>query len=225
MKKIILTALKTIWAIIGIVAFYLLCAYLIPFIEIPAKSVSEPKNIDAYILTNGVHTDLVVPVKTPEIDWSQQIPFENTLSKRTDFKYLAIGWGDKGFYLDTPTWADLKFSTAFIAAFWLGESAVHATFYEQMKVGEDCKKIMLTPSQYKAMIQYIDASFDKDTQGKYILIKTNAVYGKDDAFYEAKGSYSFLHTCNTWANNGLKVAGQKAAIWTPSDTGIFEHYP
>lgn len=102
MKKIILTALKTIWAIIGIVAFYLLCAYLIPFIEISAKSVSEPKTIDAYILTNGVHTDLVVPVKTPEIDWSQQIPFENTLSKRTDFKYLAIGWGDKGFYLDTP---------------------------------------------------------------------------------------------------------------------------
>ncbi|HPZ26128.1 MAG TPA: DUF2459 domain-containing protein [Kaistella sp.] len=44
----------------------------------------------------------MVPVKTPEIDWSQQIPFENTLSKRTDFKYLAIGWGDKGFYLDTP---------------------------------------------------------------------------------------------------------------------------
>ncbi|HOB24230.1 MAG TPA: DUF2459 domain-containing protein, partial [Kaistella sp.] len=61
----------------------------------------------------------MVPVKTPEIDWSQQIPFKTTLSKRTDFKYLAIGWGDKGFYLDTPTWADLKFSTAFKAAFWL----------------------------------------------------------------------------------------------------------
>ncbi|HOB24229.1 MAG TPA: hypothetical protein PKV58_09400 [Kaistella sp.] len=43
MKKIILTALKTIWAIIGIVAFYLLCAYLIPFIEIPANLFLNPK--------------------------------------------------------------------------------------------------------------------------------------------------------------------------------------
>ena len=224
MKKIILTALKTIWAIIGIVAFYLLCAYLIPFIEIPAKSVSEPKNIDAYILTNGVHTDLVVPVKTPEIDWSQQIPFENTLSKRTDFKYLAIGWGDKGFYLDTPTWADLKFSTAFKAAFWLSESAMHCTYYEKMTVGKDCVRLNLTHQQYLDFIKFINDKFDRAQNGKPILIKTDAVYGKNDAFYDAKGSYSFLDTCNTWSNNGLKAAGQKAALWTPNDFGIFQHY-
>ncbi len=46
----------------------------------------------------------------------------------------------------------------------------------------------------------------------------------DDAFYEAKGSYSFMKTCNTWANSALKSAGQKAALWTPSDKGIFRHY-
>ena len=224
MKKMILTALKTIWAIIGIVAFYLFCAYLIPFIQIPAKPVSEPKNIDAYILTNGVHTDLVVPVKTPEIDWSQQIPFENTLSKRTDFKYLAIGWGDKGFYLDTPTWADLKFSTAFKAAFWLSESAMHCTYYEKMTVGKDCVRLNLTRQQYLDLIKFINDKFDRGQNGKPILIKTDAVYGKNDAFYDAKGSFSFLDTCNTWSNNGLKAAGQKAALWTPSDFGIFQHY-
>ena len=26
------------------------------------------------------------------------------------------------------------------------------------------------------------------------------------------------------ANNGLKAMGQKAALWTPSDFGIFQHY-
>lgn len=224
MKKTILVILKTIWAIIAIVAVYVLCAFLIPFIEVPAKQVSEPKKIDAYILTNGVHTDLVVPVKTAEIDWSQQIPFENTLSKRTDFKYLSIGWGDKGFYLDTPTWADLKFSTAFKAAFWLSESAMHCTFYDKMTEGKDCVKIELTQNQYLDLIKFINDKFDRDEKGKPILIKTDAVYGKNDAFYDAKGSYSFLDTCNTWANEGLKTAGQKAALWTPSDVGIFQHY-
>ncbi len=224
MKKITSILLKTISFIIGIVAVYLLFGFLIPYIEIPEKEVTQTKNIEAYILTNGVHTDLVVPVKSTEIDWSKEILFENTLSKRTDFKFLAIGWGDKGFYLDTPTWADLKFSTAFKAAFWLSESAMHCTFYDKMTENEDCKKLTLTHEQYLDLIKFIQDKFDRDQNGKPILIKTDAVYGKNDAFYDAKGSYSFLNTCNTWTNDGLKISGQKAALWTPSDRGIFQHY-
>lgn len=224
MKKFFLVILKTIWVMIGLVAFYLLCGFLIPYIKIPEKPVSQPENVVVYILTNGVHTDLVVPVKSPEIDWSKEILFENTFSKRTDFKYLSIGWGDKGFYLDTPTWAELKVSTAVKAAFWMSESAMHCTFYDTMTEGEDCKKLTLTREQYLDLIRFIRGKFDRDENGKPILIKTDAVYGKNDAFYDAKGSYSFLDTCNTWTNNGLKAAGQKAALWTPSDRGIFQHY-
>ncbi len=224
MKKTVLILLKTIGAIIGLVAIYVVFALLIPYIEIPKKTVTEPENIDIYLLTNGVHSDLVVPVKSAEFDWSKEIPFENTLSKRTDFKYLSIGWGDKGFYLDTPTWTELKVSTALKAAFWLGESAMHCTFYDEIKVGKDCKKITLTKPQYQELIAFIREKFDRDQNGKPILIKTDAVYGKDDAFYEAKGSYNFTETCNTWTNDGLKVAGQKAALWTATDRGIFQHY-
>lgn len=224
MKKTVLVILKTIWAIIGVIAVYVLCGFLIPYIEIAKKPVSEPQNITVYILTNGVHTDLVVPIKSAEIDWSKEIPFDNTLSKRTDFNYLSIGWGDKGFYLDTPTWAELKFSTAFKAAFWLGESAMHCTFYAKMTEGKDCKKLTLTHQQYLDLIHFIRNKFDRDQNGKPILIKTDAVYGKNDAFYDAKGSYNFLETCNTWTNSGLKAAGQKAALWSPTDRGIFQHY-
>lgn len=45
-----------------------------------------------------------------------------------------------------------------------------------------------------------------------IFIPTDAVYGINDAFYDAKGKYSFFETCNTWANDGLKEAGQKARL-------------
>ena len=37
-------------------------------------------NVEAYILTNGVHTDLVFPVKSKEIDWSQKFPYEDRKS-------------------------------------------------------------------------------------------------------------------------------------------------
>ena len=223
MKAFFILSLKTIGCIIGIVVVYLICGFLIPMIKVSEEKTSEPKTIDIYILTNGVHTDIVMPVKSAEYDWSKLIPFEDTRSKK-EYQYLSIGWGDKGFYLDTPTWADLKFSTAFNAAFWLGESALHCTFYDKMTLGKDCKKMTITKTQYQNLIKYISESFDYDENGKVMLIKTDAVYGNNDAFYDAKGSYSFLNTCNSWANKGLKVAGQKAALWTPTDTGIFQHY-
>ena len=224
MKKSVKIFLKILLSLLGVVIFYLLCVVLLPYIEISAKETAAPKNREIYILTNGVHTDLVFPIKSKEIDWSKKMPYENTLAKDSTMQYIALGWGDKGFYLDTPTWAELKFSTAFKAAFWLGESAVHATFYREMKEGEDCKKINLTTEQYQELIKYVDDTFDKDAFGNYIFVKTNAVYGKNDAFYEAKGSYNFLFTCNTWTNDGLKVAGQKAAFWTATEKGIFQHY-
>lgn len=224
MKKIIFTVLKVLGTFVGLILIYIICGLLLPFIKISPQKVGEPKTITAYILTNGVHTDLVLPIKSEEIDWSQEISFENTKSKRTDYNYLSVGWGDKGFYLETPTWADLKVSTALKAAFWMSESAMHCTFYEKMTEGADCKKIMLTKTQYLSLISFIQNKFDRDQNGKPILIKTDAVYDTNDAFYDAKGSYSFLYTCNTWANDGLKAAGQEAAFWTPTDFGIFQHY-
>jgi len=223
-KKMVILLLKILGIVLGAVILYVVVGFLLPFIEVSAKDDGQRKEIPVYIYTNGVHTDIVMPVKNDLQDWSQKLPFNNIRSKETDYNYIGIGWGDKGFYLDTPTWADLKFSTAFKAAFWMSESAMHCTYYREMKEGEDCKKIMISRNQYQKLIQFVEGKFDQDQNGKFILIPTNAVYGDNDAFYDARGTYSFLYTCNTWANDALKAAEQKAAFWTPSDYGIFLHY-
>nr|WP_126653958.1 TIGR02117 family protein [Chryseobacterium aureum] len=223
-KTVLMYLLKLIGIILGIVIIYVILGLLIPYIPVSAKDDGQKKEIPIYIYTNGVHTDIVMPVKNDLQDWSQKIPFTNTKSKNTDYRYIGIGWGDKGFYLDTPTWADLKFSTAVKAAFWLSDSAMHCTYYNTMKEGDDCKMIMISRNQYQNLVKYVEDKFDRDQNGNFILIPTNAVYGDNDAFYDAKGTYSFLYTCNTWSNNALKAAGQKAALWTPSDFGIFQHY-
>lgn len=216
--------LKVVGIILGIVVIYVILGLLIPYIPVSAKDDGQKKEIPIYIYTNGVHTDIVMPVKNDLQDWSLKIPFANTKSKKTDYRYIGIGWGDKGFYLDTPTWADLKFSTAVKAAFWLSDSAMHCTYYNTMKEGDDCKMIMISRNQYENLVKFVEDKFDRDQNGNFMLIPTNAVYSDNDAFYDAKGTYSFLYTCNTWSNNALKAAGQKAALWTPSDFGIFQHY-
>lgn len=226
MKKIINIGVKIVATLLGAIIIYILAGLLLPLIPVNEKPTTEPKNIEIFLLTNGIHTDIVMPIKNEIVDWSKDIPFDNIRSKSNDFNYLAIGWGDKGFYLDTPTWADLKASTAIKAAFWLGESAMHCTYYKEINqnTGEDYRKIMITEQQYRDLVQYIKNGFDRDKNGNFILIPTDAVYGDNDAFYEAKESYNFTKTCNTWVNTALKIAGQKAAVWTATDKGIFRHY-
>lgn len=223
MKKIFKVLLKGILGLLAFIMLYLFSAYCLSRITID-KEANTKEEVTIYILTNGVHTDLVVPVTNEIYDWSQKVKFENTRAKNKAYKYLAMGWGDKGFYLETPEWKDLKASVAFKAAFALSTTAIHATYYETMRVGENCREIQISKEQYQRLVDYITDSFQKDKDGGFIHIVTNAVYGMNDAFYEATGSYSMLHTCNSWANNGLKASGQKCCFWTAFDTGIFEKY-
>ena len=222
-KKLLKVIMYTVLSLIGFVAVYLIAAFTIPAISVPAEAGSN-KNITIYILTNGVHTDIVVPLKTADKDWSREISFNNVIRPDTNAKLVAFGWGDKGFYLNTPTWAQLKFSIAFKAAFGLSSSAIHATFYNSLREGSTCKKIDISREQYVRLIKYIESSLQTGANGNAINIKTTANYDDYDAFYEAKRRYNLFYTCNTWANNALKACGQKACIWTPRDKPIFDKY-
>ncbi|HSF44645.1 MAG TPA: TIGR02117 family protein [Chitinophagaceae bacterium] len=207
-----------------LVLIYILLAYLLA--RIPVDGDSEQGNdITVYLLTNGVHTDIVVPAKTSLQDWTTEVKYADTRSNDTSNQFLAMGWGDKGFYLETPTWADLKASVAFKAATGLSTTAIHATFHKELRPGDSCRKINITADQYRKLIGYIKNSFKTDRSGHFMNIKTNANYGDTDAFYEAKGSYSMFHTCNSWVNNALKASGLKSCVWTPFDTGLFLLYP
>lgn len=223
MKKLFKFFFKTISVILGLLLIYVLAALILPLIPVNKVDQKENDYITGFILTNGMHTDIIVPVESDVINWSEMIPFTDIKSKQP-MKYIAFGWGDKGFYLDTPEWKDLKFSTAFKAAFWLGDSAMHTTFYDNLFESEDCKKFYMSKEEYQKMVNYIKNSFEYDANGKVQLIPTDMVYGNNDAFYEAKGTYNIFFTCNTWASDALKEAHKTAPLWTATQQGIFYHY-
>lgn len=222
-RKLLKVTGYTVGGIVGVAALYLGTAVVLSSIPVAKKDPHAPADVTVFLHTNGVHTDLVLPIKTAQIDWSRQLPFANIPSQDSTMRYIAFGWGDKGFYLDTPTWADLKFSTAFVAAFWLGSSAMHTTYYHKMAPGPETIPLHLSHTEYARLIAYIQRSFALDSAGRVQHIKGHS-YGQDDAFYEAHRVYSFAYTCNTWTNNGLKASGQRACLWTPSDKGIFRIY-
>lgn len=220
--------IKKIFKYIGIFLLtliaYGLLVTLMSYVPVNANQFAiDEQKVDIFILSNGVHTDIVVPAKNEFCDWTKDVKFEHTKSKDSTAKYLAIGWGDRGFYLETPTWADLKVSTALKATTGLSSSALHTTFYKTMKEDAYCKKIRISTVEYENLVKFIKDSFETKSD-EIIKIETDMVYGKNDIFYEAKGSYSLFYTCNSWANQALKSANQKAALHTLTDTGIFRHY-
>jgi len=223
LRRILRILLKFLLGILAFFVLYIIVALVLPRFSVNSEDKNPKEDVAIYIKSNGVHTDIVVPIKTEYKDWSEKLKFVHIPSKDSTMQFIGIGWGDKGFYLNTPEWSDLKFSTAFNAAFYLGTSAMHATFYKQIKENENCIKINISKEEYANLIKYIEDSFQLDADGNPILI-TATTYGQNDSFYEANRKYSLFYTCNTWANNALKSADQKAAVWTPTDTGIFRHY-
>lgn len=210
-------------AFIALIGLYFLIAFCCSRITINTNP-SNAKEIAIYIMTNGVHTDIIVPAVSAEMNWTKEISYRNTLEADSNYKYLAIGWGDKKFYLETPEFSDLKLSNGLRAISGLSTSAMHTTYYKNIREDASCKKIIISKVQYRQLIDYILNSFKKDEARHLINVKSNIHYDIGDAFYEAEGSYSIFKTCNTWANAALKACGQRSCLWTIFDTGIFLKY-
>lgn len=224
MKKVFKVLVYIFVALIIVSFIYWLSERVLSRMSAHRETSALPKEITVYIMSNGVHTDLVFPVKNNQIDWADLFPLSNNKGKDTTYSYLGIGWGDKGFYLNTPEWKDLKVSTALVAATGIGETALHVTYHKAVVESELCYKYMVDTAQYQALIDFVKSSLEYDAQDMPIVINTNAQYSDSDAFYEAKGSYSMFYSCNTWTNEALKKANMPAGVWATLDKGILSHY-
>ncbi|MBE8722781.1 TIGR02117 family protein [Sphingobacterium pedocola] len=222
--KILLVLTYVVAGLLFVIFIYFGAEFILSRIPAVKKKVSTSKDVTIYLLSNDVHTDLVFPVQNDLMNWSSIFPFDKTRGKDTAQQWVSIGWGDKGFYLKTPEWKDLKVSTALIAVSGLGETALHVTYYKDMTESSLCYKIAIDSNQYKLLVNYVLASLDSDSENNAVYIETTAQYNQDDAFYEAKGAYNLLFSCNTWTNNALKRAGLPSGVWTVFDKGILRHY-
>jgi uncharacterized protein (TIGR02117 family) len=224
LKKAIKGIFLTIASLLSCICLYLAFALVLTIIPVN-NSFQETKNgITIFVQSNGVHTDLILPVKNNIHDWSPKIDPEDFEINEKRFKYISFGWGDKGFYLNTPTWADLKFSTAFNALFLGGSSCMHVGYVtEKPSLDKRTHEINISENQYKALVKFIEDSFQKDKNGQYAIIPGHHYSGTNDNFYEGIGSYSFYKTCNVWTNCGLKEAGIKTAAWAPFDESVLYH--
>jgi uncharacterized protein (TIGR02117 family) len=223
-KRILILCLKSLLLIIAFLALYMIAAFTLPHISVNTEFVNKEDSVKIFVRSNGVHTDILVPATNQFKDWTRTFQKGNFDVKDSIHNYLGFGWGDKGFYLDTPTWDDLTFSTAFKATFGLSSTAMHVRYFKTPKVKkEKCVQLFISEDQYKKLIQLIEASFKK--QNEEFQKIDHPGYGEEDRFYEAIGTYSAFKTCNVWTNNCLKEIGIKVALWSPFSAGLISSLP
>jgi uncharacterized protein (TIGR02117 family) len=225
MKKLLLI-LKYSASLVGliVVSFFLLCVFL-ALIPVEKEKTEEPKLVTIYFMQSGVHTDIIVPVHHKIQNWDALFPYENNKVYDTTFHWIGIGMGDKRFFLTTPSFSDLTLSTAFRGAFGLSGAAIHAYYHYEIPSDRPTIKLRITEKQYKRLCTYIKRTV-KFKHNKPVLLHSN-VKGTTfdyDRYYDAKGAYSVLNTCNSWVNEGLKSAGQRGCYWTAFAGGIFYQY-
>jgi uncharacterized protein (TIGR02117 family) len=179
-----------------------------------------------YVSGGTMHTNLVVPVQTPTFDWNKHLDLQAIGGNGSEkYQYLQFGWGDRIFYMETPSWERMNISSALRALLLQNPSAMFVKGHTAVPhyPGEELKCIKLSHADYLALMNFIDASFQTNPQGHKLRLGN----GQDGAsgFYAANGKYSLLKTCNSWTADGLRAANVNTPLWGGLAPAIMRHLP
>ncbi|CAN7284353.1 TIGR02117 family protein [Pararhizobium sp. LjRoot235] len=165
------------------------------------------------VLSNPIHTDIAIRI---DVETLARFPFlaESGMPvTHSNARWLVFGWGGRAFYIETPTWADLK-PVPLIKGLTLDRSVIHADVAgEIIEPSDRVRSFEITPEEYQRLLAYIEASF-KAEDGRITAIP-DAAYGPTDGFFEANGWFSAAVGCNTWTAGALREAGIRTGWWNP----------
>jgi uncharacterized protein (TIGR02117 family) len=205
-------------AVLALPAIYIVAAVTGALLPRNAAWQEPDRGVEIFVRTNGVHSDLVLPADAAGVDWYSRIPPEHAADPAAAQGWVALSWGQREFYLETETWADLDFGTA-VRAMLGGEALMHVGHLWKPHASDVVRPLRIDPEGYRRMAAAIDATFQLDDTGNAIPL-LGAGYGEHDLFYEAKGVYHAFHTSNQWTSNMLASGGVRIGVWTPFEQGV-----
>jgi uncharacterized membrane protein YuzA (DUF378 family) len=142
--------------LLGLAALYLAVAVVSALLPLGGRvqqtAASDPP---AHVCATLTHTDIVLPARDGLIDWTAVFPDGVPVGFVPNL-HVAFGWGDLTFYRETPSWADLRFSTAMAALFGGGPSALHVAYVLDPAGVPGC--VRLVRLQIEVAVQIVDGA-------------------------------------------------------------------
>lgn len=204
----------TLLPILLAILLYLLLALTLSFLPINCSQKACEEEATFYLSGSRIHVNFIFPAE------SLDSAFSELINSKEKPQYLGFGWGDKDFYLDNPHWEDVTFGEGLQALFNSRASILQVTHYRGRPRAGEWVEMKVCAHQYRKLQQYVASFLQKDALGNLTRYPSPA-YGSRTQFYAAGGQYSFINTCNTWVNTGLKRAGICTSVWSPLPQGVF----
>lgn len=165
------------------------------------------------LLSNPIHTDIAIPI---DDRIRARFSFLDAAGLPTDHleaRWLVFGWGGRAFYLETPTWSELK-PLPVLKALTVDRSVMHVQIAGEISpLHPAVTRFDIDEAGFDRLLDFITDSFVQDAGGA--LLMSGAGYGPNDRFFEAKGYFNALLGCNTWTARALREAGLQTGLWNP----------
>lgn len=204
---------------------YALAAYVLSRIPLNGDFVQPDDGVEIAVISNGVHIDLALPLRNGHYDWMEHFREDDVRNFQPDAQLAIFGWGERTFYLETPTWGEVKPLNVLRAFCGAGRPVMHVDLAAWRPTADDsCRLIKFSPAQYRTLCDEILSTIQIDETRRAKPI-AGAHYHETDAFYEAHGVYHLFHTCNAWAGDSLRASGVRMGVWTPTTGGVFACLP
>ena len=214
---------RALLAILAIPLAYLVAAAIGSLIPRNAGWDEPRQGVLIFVRTNGVHADILLPASAAGLDLYQLVPPADIKDPARAGGWVAFGWGQREFYLETPRWADLTVENA-IRSVIGGDVLMHIEHLGQPRVSPETRPIRLDPEAYRRLVASIERYFIPGRSRRTVPLLGRG-YGPGDIFYEARGRYSAFKTSNQWTSDRLAEAGVESGLWTPFAQGILWRFP
>lgn len=223
-RALLRLAKRALIALLGVALLYLLAAWIGSTIPRNASWREPAEGVTIMVETNGIHTGIVMPIVTPQKDWRTTFPSATQpLPGGALPTHIAVGWGEREIYLNTPTWSDLDPLTALRIVTLGGDSVLRVGHYLRPAPAENYRPLRITPAQYVRLAKAIEASLPPLAPGE--ARKSYRGFGADARYFSARGRYTPLKTCNVWVSDRLAEAGITTGWWAPLAGGVMKWVP
>jgi uncharacterized protein (TIGR02117 family) len=196
-------------------AAFAIVAILLPRPLFPTKAV-DGGGVEIFVAANPIHSDIIIPFDEAARSEFAFLMAGNGVAWFDNSKvcYISFGRGGRSFYIETPTWDQLK-PMPVLKGLTLNSAAMHVEpLGEINRDNPSVIALSVSVEGLDTLRKEIRASFTKGAGNNPVLIE-GASYGAFDDFYEANGYFNALLGCITWTARMLPTAGLRTGFWNP----------